>query len=122
MRQLALDPLTGDLARSRGRLTLVDGVAAVRQKLDLRLSIWLGEWFADTSVGIPYLRILGVKGVETLAKSTLDRAVRTCPGVAALEQSSLAPSAAQRRAAYSFRARATTGEPVVVRDFVPGAP
>ena len=119
MRTLALDPVTGDLVIASGRPTLVEGADAVAQKLRLRLSIWQGEWFADTLVGIPYLGILGVKGSEAFAKATLDRAVDTCPGVAVRDSSSFTLGA-DRRAVYSFSARAITGEPIEVTDFAVG--
>ena len=47
MRSLALDPTTGDLLLTAGRLSLVEGVDAVAQRLDGRLSLWVGEWFAE---------------------------------------------------------------------------
>lgn len=115
MRDLALDPVTGDLALVEGRASLTSGVEAVLQKLRIRLSLWKGEWFADTSVGVPFLRFLGVKGAEGLAETVLRRAIATCPGVASLESFALA--LVGRRATVTFRARTTSGEPVDVQDF-----
>lgn len=120
MRALALDPITGDLAIRAGRLTLVNGVDAVRQKLELRLSIWQGEWFADRGIGVPFLAFLGVKGAQPLAEATFKRAILTCPGVVALDRFAFALNA-RRRAVLTFRARATEGQPIEVKDFVAGA-
>lgn len=109
MRSLALDPTTGDLLLTAGRLTLVEGAAAIAQRLDGRLSLWAGEWFADTSLGVPFLTFLGVKGAAALAEASLRRAILSCPGVAALETFTFTASS-DRSAVVTFRARAATGE------------
>lgn len=109
MRSLALDATSGDLALASGRLTLVEGAAAIAQRLDGRLSLWAGDWFADTSVGVPFLSFLGVKGAAPLAEAALRRAVASCPGVASIEAFTFAASA-DRRAVVDFRVRTVTGE------------
>lgn len=109
MRSLALDPTTGDLLLTAGRLTLVEGAAAIAQRLDGRLSLWAGEWFADTSLGVPFLTFLGVKGAAALAEASLRRAILSCPGVAALETFTFT-ARSDRSAVVTFRARAATGE------------
>lgn len=120
MRTLALDPVTRDLAVTAGRVQTVEGVEAIRQKLQVRLGLWQGEWFADTDAGIPYLRMLGLKGVEAFAEATLRRAILTCPGVLSLDRFTMVVSAA-RHAVVSFRVTATTGDVIDVQDFVAGA-
>lgn len=118
MRTLTLDPVTGDLSVEAGRLVVASGQDAIRQKLQVRLRLWQGEWFADTSVGVPYLGMLG-KATEAFAESQLRQAILTCPGVAALDRFSLTVDA-RRRATVSFAARTTSGEVVEVADFVAG--
>ena len=51
MRCFALDPQTGDLSLADGRLSLVEGVDAVAQRLGGRLRLWRGEWFYDYDAG-----------------------------------------------------------------------
>ena len=111
MRALALDS-TGDLALTAGRLTLVEGVDAIAQRLRGRLRLWQGEWFADTGVGVPYLGFLGQKGATalTLAENSVRQAIATCPGIAALESFSFAVDPSARTASVTFRARTTSGE------------
>jgi hypothetical protein len=120
VRALALDPATGDLLVSRGRLEVVTGPAALRQRLQMRLRLWQGEWFADTSVGVPWLLFLGVKGAQALAESTLRRAITTCPGVASLDAFTFNVDSRTRRATLSFRVTATTGDVLDFADFVAG--
>lgn len=110
MRTLALND-SGDLAISAGRLQLVSGVAAIRQQVQMRLRFWAGEWFADTSVGVPWGSILGAKGAQAFAEATLRRAIETTPGVIApLERFVFTFDGARRSATVDFRARTTTGE------------
>lgn len=116
MRTLALDPATGDLALTAGRLTLVEGAEAVAQRLEGRLSLWLGSWFADTSLGVPFLDFLGVKGAAALAESTLRRAATSCPGVVTLEVFALIVQRVDRSAALTLRARTVDGRAVVSDD------
>lgn len=120
MRALALDPATGDLLVSRGRLEVVTGSAALRQRLQMRLRLWAGEWFADTSVGVPWLLFLGVKGAQALAESTLRRAITTCPGVASLDAFTFTLNTRTRAATLSFRVTAATGDVLAFSDFVAG--
>ncbi|MBP6829465.1 MAG: hypothetical protein KA978_01715 [Deltaproteobacteria bacterium] len=121
MRSLALDPTTGDLLLTAGRLTLVEGVEAVAQRIKGRLTLWAGEWFADTSLGIPFLSFLGAKGGEKLAESTLRRAILSCPGVASLESFSFTADARTRSAVIAFRVRTTDGQVVEDGGFRVGA-
>lgn len=120
MRTLALDPSTRDLALTSGRLTLVEGVEAITQRIQGRLSLWAGEWFADTAIGVPYLRFLGVKGAAPLAEATLRRVILSCPGVATLETFAFTATS-DRRATVSFRVRTVTGEIIDRGGFQVGA-
>ena len=69
-----ISPEFGDAIFVNGPLTL-EGVTSfpvetTAQRLRVRLLTFMGEWFADTSYGIPYYqRILGKK----VAKSTIDQ-------------------------------------------------
>lgn len=118
MRSLALDPTTGDLALSRG-LVVVEGADAVRTRLVCRLGLWQGEYLPDTSVGMPWGRILGSRSA-LYATTTLREAVATCPGVAALASFTASLDARTRALSVSFTARASTGETLTFEDFRAG--
>ncbi len=114
MRALALDPTTGDLLTAGG-LSLVEGAAAVAQRLRGRLGLGKGEWFADTSLGVPWVQqIVGQRGSERVAETILRAAIATCPGVAALESFTLTLNATTRHATVTFRARTTDGATLAV--------
>ena len=120
MRSLALDPVTGDLAVSGGRLSLVSGADAVAQRLRGRLGLWRGEWVLDRSVGVPYLgRVLG-KIPESNAAALLREVVSTCPGVASVEAFDLRVDGPTRAASLTVRVITNSGEPVTLADFSVG--
>jgi hypothetical protein len=45
-------------------LVMVEGTAELAQRLSLAIRIRAGEWFLDTSLGIPWFELLGNKGAE----------------------------------------------------------
>lgn len=121
MRDLALDPTTGDLALTTvaGALTasVVAGADALRQKLRLRLSIGAGEYVLDRSVGMPlFSQIFSRAAGRTVAESVYRRAITTCPGVRSLDRLRLTIGA-QRVATVDFAVTAETGEVLTVADF-----
>lgn len=127
MRDLALDATTGDLALARGtdgfrRATLVQGAAAVPQKLRLRLSLVQGEYVLDAGVGIPYFGQVFAKAAgRRVAEALFRRAITTAPGVRSLESFRLVVTA-QRRASLTFSVRAVGSDtPITVTDFVAGS-
>ena len=120
MRTLALDPVTGDLAITAGRPSIVSGSAAVAQRLRMRLGLWQGEWSLDTAIGFPWRRIYGVPGTERLAETLLRQAITSCPGVKTLDRFTFTLNRSTRRASLTFAVTTITGEPAVVADFAPG--
>jgi hypothetical protein len=127
VRDLALDPSTGDLAFTRGAdglrrasLTTVGG-SAVRQKLHLRLGLIAGEYPFDTGAGIPlFTQVLGKASGAAVAESVYRRAVATCPGVRSIESWRFGLGR-DRRASLSFRVSVVDGADIIVNDFVAGA-
>ncbi len=121
MRDLALNPATGDLAIATGRLRLTDvGAESVRQRLQLRLSLWRGEYVLDRAVGIPYLqRILG-KGTTVAAETILRRAVATSPGVRSLDGWSFRVGS-DRRATIACAVRCDDGSSFDLSGFTVGS-
>jgi hypothetical protein len=126
VRDLALDPLTGDLKLSRGadglrRAELTSGADAVRQKLHLRLGLVAGEYPFDLGVGIPlFTQVLGKAGGFAVAEGVYRRAVSTCPGVRSVEAFRFSVSTA-RRASVSFTVTPVEGAAITVTDFAAGA-
>lgn len=76
MNDIALDPTTGDLAMNGLDLFVIQGADSVRQQLDLKLSLWTGDWFLDTEFGTPYLEsVLGKRVTLNAAVAALKTSI-----------------------------------------------
>jgi hypothetical protein len=68
-----------DLSIVEGDLSITNAIA---QTITIRLKTLAGEWFLDTSVGIPYLtEILGHKLNERFLRHLIIPTLQTIPGV-----------------------------------------
>jgi hypothetical protein len=117
VRDIALDPTSGDLLLEHGRARLTSPAKAenVRQRLQIRLGFWRGEYILDRSKGIPYQRALGRKDDGELLQAYVRGAASSCPGVDHLR--SFTFSAARRAGSIALVAVAASGEPISLDDF-----
>lgn len=53
-----------DLLFKDGKLVLVSGANLVAQRIKVTLLTFLGEWFMDTTIGVPYLEKVLVKPAD----------------------------------------------------------
>ena len=94
---LLTDGYSGDLDLSQGLRLTSDLRTYVAQQLDNRLSLFVGEWFLDLRLGIPYWeRIIGQKPDLLLLRTLFLRAIRETPGVASVPKLELAFDRAAR--------------------------
>lgn len=69
---LSLDPNTNDLHFKGRNLVLVRGPEAVGQHVRQRLKTFQGEWFLDTTAGVPWLaQIMGKEYDPALAEAVV---------------------------------------------------
>lgn len=82
----AENPIVGDLYFKNGNIRLTETLAEeVAQELYIRLRFFKGEWFLDTTQGLPYLQsILGKKTPLGILSQIFKRVITTCPGVKSL--------------------------------------
>lgn len=83
---IKLDPITHDVSLSKTNdLVLIDGAERIRQQIKVTLLTFFGEWFLDTTFGIPYLEIILIKNPRRAEiETTLRQKVRDVPGVSAV--------------------------------------
>ena len=121
MSDLTIDPITGDFAITNGEVTLEEGSAAIRQRLEIKLRTFLGEWFLDTTFGIPYYeQVLGKKVNPISLNAVFVSAILTVSGIKKLDKPityDFNPSL--RKLDLSFVAILDTGESVGVSLSVP---
>ncbi len=109
MADLKLD-INGDLDLSTGDLVILSGVDATAQRLSRKLKFFLGEWFLDTRLGIPYFGSILVKNPSTNVIISLYRQVITSDeAVTILNDLDLEYDAANRTLSVSFTAETVEG-------------
>lgn len=82
MKDIALDPTTGDLLLENFDLQLVEGCDQIAQNLAIRLRFILGEWFLDITVGVPYYDDFFIKAPNQIRiESVLKEEILDTPGI-----------------------------------------
>jgi hypothetical protein len=72
---IQLDAATHDLViATNGDLQMLDGAQRVAQQIKVTLLAFLGEWFLDTSFGVPYLEEILVKNPRPAVINAILRA------------------------------------------------
>lgn len=68
---ILLEKETNDLQLSGGDLVLVADFGAIEQEIAIRLAFVFGEWFLDTTAGLPYFDNILVKSPNLAAIRTI---------------------------------------------------
>lgn len=104
----------GDLDFSKGLRLTDDLVTYVVQRLRQRLRFFLGEWFLDQRLGIPYFQRVFVSNPDIpLITSLFRRTILRTTGVAAVEKLSVRFDRNTRTLLTSFEAK-LVGDPRVI--------
>lgn len=101
----------GDLAIINNSLTLNSGNAAVTQHLQIHFQIFLGEWFLDTQVGVPWFRDVLIKNPSfAVVQQMLKAVILDTPGVLQILSFSLVFDSPQKRnLSLTFKALGSNG-------------
>lgn len=79
---LAIDPETRDLFFKGNELAIVTGAEAVGQHARQRVMTFRGEWFLDTTAGVPWLaQIMGAKYDPALSEAVVKAEILDTDGV-----------------------------------------
>tara|TARA_R100000656_G_scaffold119768_1_gene93780 strand:+ start:3371 stop:3742 length:372 start_codon:yes stop_codon:yes gene_type:complete len=80
---LLLDPVTHDIIYQNGKTLVTQSKAdVVAQRLKIKLNTFLGEWFLDLDVGIPYFQqILNKVRNKSTIDAIFQRAILEDPDV-----------------------------------------
>lgn len=105
-----------DLMIKDQKLVIVDGINQKAQQIKVVLLTFLGEWFLDTTIGLPYFDEVLVKNPErSRIQSIFRRKIMGVKGVLGVERLSLDFDLRERTLFVAFSARTRDG---VVRDEV----
>lgn len=108
---IQLDTVTHDLVfGENGDLQLLDGARQVAQQIKITLLAFLGEWFLDTSFGVPYLEAVLVKNPNPAVLNALfRRAILDVPGVTRIRSLRLDFDRQRRTLLVTFEAETPEG-------------
>ena len=107
---LLLDMQDHDLVVRSYDLVPVRGQDLIRQRIKQRLLTILGEWFLDTTQGLPWFAELSKKGIsEQRVRSLLTRQIVRTDDVLKLIDLSLDFDTKNRKLVVSFEAETTAG-------------
>jgi hypothetical protein len=100
-----------DLAIENNAVVLVSGAQEVRQRLIERLLTFQGEWFLDTTIGVPYYQDILKKAVDAaVIEAIFKTEIIETPGILELLDFDTDYSASTRQFDVAFVVRSTTGE------------
>lgn len=106
----AIDPLTGDIQLQENSIFFVEEVAAVVQEVSIKFQMFYGEFFLDTTLGMPWFQDILVKAPSfAVIQEVCKNCILQTPGILTLNSFDLDLNAADRSAALSFNATATDG-------------
>ena len=101
----------GGLSIVDGDLVLLDGLDAIAQDVSTRLKMFLGEWFLDTRMGVPYFQRILVKNPSMPdVIAILTKVVAATPGVLSITKGlTYALNGSDRSLTVAFNANTTSG-------------
>lgn len=101
---------TGDWAVANGELQFANGVDEIAQIVATRLKTFLGEWFLDVRLGVPWFsKILKKNPNPAEIEAVLIQTIVESPGIITLLDFQLSLDGATRQLSVSFRAESVAG-------------
>ena len=111
MKDLELDFDGKDLVTKNGDIKIIQKDDAIRQNISQRLQMFIGEWFLDTSKGVPYYQYILMKNPDMdLVSASLKDAILKTPGVLELIDFDFDFLNSNRTLSVTLTARTTAGE------------
>lgn len=116
MSDLNMDFSTNDILIANGDMSMATGVDAIEQDLQQRLQVWLGEWFLDTSVGLPYKQSILVKNpnLDVIQADFVNETLDT-PGITQMLDFQFNYDPVARTLAVFIVAETTTGQTITAQ-------
>lgn len=101
----------GDMAVDNGHWVIAADAEAVTQDIEIRLGFFLGEWFLDEEIGVPWLQRILQKGTPAEeVREHLRVAIASAPDVTEVAGANLELDAATRQASISYTVQTSYGE------------
>ncbi|HMW08366.1 MAG TPA: hypothetical protein PK079_25975 [Leptospiraceae bacterium] len=95
MKQLKL--VERDLILSNNKFTLVDNDDSLMQQITNQVTMWLGEWFANTTIGIDYIGFENKKFSDKEIVSSVTQSLYKNPNVSLVNSVIVSRNLAERK-------------------------
>lgn len=107
---ILLDPVTHDILLSNGSMSLCTELKELtRQRVEITLKTFLGEWFANTLFGVPYFQTIYGKNTKTAADIAIKSAIQGVEGIVELISFESSLDTSIRKLTVTFKALCTDG-------------
>ena len=101
-------------------LIIVAGPDATRQHLVQRLKTFMGEWFLDLRIGVPYFQQVMVKNPDPVVLDSVFKSeIINTPGIVELLTFALQLDARTRELQLSFKAVNDAGTAIAISEVLP---
>ena len=105
MYDIAADINTSDIVLQNGDILMIDNAERVAQQIQITLRFWLGEWFLNTTDGVPYLEYILVKQPNMAhIRQILTEQIQSVEGVKAVTDMELTFDQRERRLLVEYTA------------------
>ena len=123
MSDILLNPETNDVVFVNGTTTMTyENKLTVAQKLKIKLLTYQGEWFMDTTQGLPYFQTILVRGIsKTTIDSLFQEAILSEPEVVEIVEFNSYIDPETRAYRLSFRVRTNENQTTDYVDILIGA-
>ena len=107
---IGLDVKTWDIALQNNDFILIDNAERISQQIKISLQFWLGEWFLNSTLGVPYLERICVKAPNIQhIRQIFRNTIQNVNGVTSVNALDLTVDAAKRVLTVSYTATTTDG-------------
>ena len=111
MSSFQLNQTTGDLEITNNSLALTTAREAIRQHLQCRFRLFLGEWFLDIDQGVPWFQdVLQKQSSFAVVKEILKTVILDTPGVIEITTFEFEYNGTTREATLTFSCLTEEGE------------
>jgi hypothetical protein len=101
----------GDLDIVGNNVVVTEGRDAIRQRLQCRLRFFYGEWFLDTTLGVPYFEEILVKGPRMqIIQDIFKNVILETDGITGLTRFDFDYDSDDRKLSVTFSATSIDGD------------
>lgn len=102
-----IDPINNKLIIP---LVIVQGAERIAQSISIHLKTWIGEWFLDTSHGVPYLQRVLIKNPKSqLVESVLRAEILKVSGVRSIKTFNMDVDLRARKSKINYEVESSEG-------------